>query len=159
MQQTQSNAATGARQNSSYHNTSFRFRPDKCNSSFHWEFAMNFDQKVPYMVGYSKNEGQREAINKADCFASKIEMFYKNGYFFKARKITVYQRTGMFCNKEIDKVIFEATPEAMTFYPAEYIEEQPGEIFAIKTFMSNLRLRIENGIAPKVHLRLVQKKK
>jgi hypothetical protein len=122
--------------------------PDKINSTYWWVINMNPDQKVEVITGYSKFEGFNEARNADDTLASKIEMLYKRGYFHRSRRITIYKRLGAMCNIETDQTLLEISPDNWIYY---------GESKNIELFITNFRNRIENGIAPKVHLRPISR--
>lgn len=117
---------------------------DKINSSYWWEMEMHDDQRVKFMTGYSKFEGFNEARNTDDVLAGRVEMLYKNGYMLNTRCITIYKRIGAICNRELDQVVLIITPTNW---------EYRGGSFNMEVFLTNFRNRIEQGIAPKIHLR------
>lgn len=135
--------------NKSYRRTKSPLVPDKINSTYWWELLMNPDQNVERITGYSKFEGFNESRNADDTLASKIEMFYKNGYFHRCQKITIYKRLGAICNIETDEVILIITKDAWVY---------TGGSINIELFLENFRNRIIFGHAPKVHLRPLQRK-
>lgn len=126
-----------------YNNTHAPLIPDKVNSTFWWQMQMNPDQRVRTMTGYSKMEGYREAKSKSQTLATKVMMFYKNGYFHRTSLITVYERKGLICNIEVDEPILAITREQIMY---------TGDSKDFETWLKNFQYRIANGIAPEVHL-------
>jgi len=80
---------------------------DKANSTYWWR--INLDTANPqnkpgllFLLGYSKFQSQAEAINKIDCFCSKVEMLQKHGYIDKATSIEIFEKRGAFPCEQTD---------------------------------------------------------
>lgn len=79
--------------------------PDRPNSTYWWK--MNLDNshpenKVQYLIGYSKWQNQAEAINKIDCLIAKVEMLHRKGYVERSNSIEIYQRVGLLPSEATD---------------------------------------------------------
>lgn len=123
-----------------------RLYADKVQCHYWWEMFLNPDQRAIKLVGYSKFEGYRENQSKEQSLMRSITMLYSKGYFFKTTQIIIYERVGPIANVELDKIILSIKPSAIAYY---------GDSKDVERFLSNFRMAVDNGIAPKVHLRPV----
>lgn len=93
--------------------------PDKLQSTYWWEIffipGRRKDKRghnLETRVGYSKWEGQYEALDPWRCLASKIVMLEQNRYIDDCIKIEIHRRRAFIC-KDNDPIL-------LTLLPKEY---------------------------------------
>lgn len=72
---------------------------DKANSTYWWIFNLDNtkpENKIQKMYGYSKFQGQAEAISKINCLCAKVEMMQKYGWIDRSNSIEIYEKIGAF---------------------------------------------------------------
>ena len=92
---------------------------DKVNSTFWWIIYLDPNNpannpQIREMHGYSKFQYQNEANDKQSLLMAKCEMFAKNGYLTKCKRIEIYKKVGTLPNKTVDTLI-------LTLFPNDYI--------------------------------------
>lgn len=104
--------------------------PDKVNCTYWWIINLdmsNPDNKTEIMHGYSKFQLQDEAKCKSHVFMSKMEMFYKNGYFKRCKSIDIYKRVAPLPNKQEDPLMITLYPDDYLI-PGSFVDQIPLEV-------------------------------
>lgn len=120
--------------------------PDKINATYWWK--INLDNSHPRnnpnikaILGYSKFQNQSEAVNKIQCFCSKVEMLVKHGYLERSNSIVIYEKVGALPSVQHDRALIVLYKNDYKFNP-----ELIGNIHQdIKIFMSKLYQVINTG--------------
>ena len=94
---------------------------DKLYSTFHWTFEMDpmnnlNNPSVGIICGYSKKEGQDEAIDKQYLLMRKIHTLAGvQGYLKRTRRMEFYAKKEKIIDKTIDPVVVTLFPQTFHF--------------------------------------------
>jgi hypothetical protein len=91
---------------------------DKTFSTYWWKIDLNPSyeiNKLPYMIGYSKVDGENEgeAFDKHRLMKTKIHMLFQKGYIKRCTQIHIFKRKSSYIQSREDE-------EVVTLYPNDF---------------------------------------
>jgi hypothetical protein len=121
---------------------------DYLQSSFWWDIIFKqgvrtnkVGKPLKTMRGYSKFNGEAEAMDSRKCFCSKITMLDRHNYLRDAELVQIHKRMDYIC-KVSDPIFVELLPDRFII-PPEYFSEFPTECL---DFLKNLYSAKKKGI-------------